>query len=397
MIKEKYLASEKFNPRIFLSNNSRLKERINSVKKINYNLFLHKEHVFNNKKIFTIILTVYQSDFNFIKSSINSVFSQTYNNTEIIIIDNGTQGEIKKFLESSFEKNPNSKLIQTNRNEFDPFKDDLNDPIINLLNAGLFTSIGDYVYFLSYDDMLSTNYVEKMVQLFESNPNCYTTSPLIQSIDANGNINKSITEIFLKRNNRNKYTNGIELAESYMNEEDKILFPGGLLAIKSELVLNLGGFDNMSDLSQLFKFGVNGDSGFDNDAILFWRHHSLQTNLLQKKLGLVYYQNCISFLENYSIFNLHNNIAGTQFANKFLKWYKQFTFEFSTNSVRDSLKYGLKPFFKALLKLKNENAPYFYFFFIIVNLPFDIANLIFQNILYTKVRYFKRLLFNSSN
>jgi glycosyltransferase involved in cell wall biosynthesis len=335
-------------------------------------------------------LTIYDSNINFIKSSLESVFSQTYSNTEIIIIDNGTKGNTNLLIENYFTVHHNSKLIQTTQNEFDPHKDDLNDPIINLWNAGLFSSFGDYVYFLSYDDILSTNYVQKMISLFELNPNCCTASPLIQSINSAGEINIDISNVFKNKNSRDRYTNGIALALSYMKNEGKILFPGGLLAVKSDLVLELGGFDNMSDLSQLFKFGIHGDSGFDNEAILYWRHHDLQTNLLQKKMGLVYYRNCVSFIRNYEIYDLHMKLGGIEFLRIFKKWYKKFTFQFSTNSVRDSLKFGMKPFIKAIFKLKEENAPLHYFIFIVLSIPSDLSVIVFYKYLYPSLKFIKK-------
>jgi glycosyltransferase involved in cell wall biosynthesis len=383
--------NNKIRNRVLSYGSESLKKRIESVNKINYDLFEHSNSPFLPiNPVFTIILTIYDSNFNYIKDSINSCLAQTYQNLELIIVDNGTTGKIKSLIEQVFLHNKNVKIIRTFRNEFDPFQDDFNDPISNLWNAGLFSSIGDYVYFLSYDDMISDNYVDSMVTLYLENPNCITAAPLVASINERNEINQEISKNLENNNVRERYTNGIELARGYMNKDGTILFPGGLLSSKSELVLSLGGFDNMNDWSQVFKFAINGESGFDKTAFLYWRHHSNQTNKLQKKFGLIYYKNCINFYNNYKISELHKTIAGDKFSDEFRVWYNMMTLELVTSSVRDSLEYGLTSYLNAMIRLRKEGAPLKYYFIVIIKLPSDLKQIVYSK-LNRETLYFKVL------
>ena len=97
-----------------------------------------------------------------------------------------------------------------------------------------------------------------MVQLFVQNEKCCTAAPLVVSINSSSEMNAYATKFFKENNRRSRYTDGVLLAQSYMKGENKIIFPGGLLAVRSNLVLGCGGFDSNNDLSQLFKFAICG-------------------------------------------------------------------------------------------------------------------------------------------
>ena len=135
---------------------------------------------------------VYNANKVYIEESINSALSQTYVNTEIIIIDNGTTGDLSNRLESIFLSNSCIKLIKIKESLYNPLLNDFLDPIPNFWNAGLFCSVGEYVYFLSYDDRLSDDYVYKMMNLFNSNNTCLSAAPLVVSINEEGFINEKI-------------------------------------------------------------------------------------------------------------------------------------------------------------------------------------------------------------
>ena len=174
------------------------------------------------------------------------------------------------------------------------------DNYFKLINAAIFFSIGEYFYFIAQDDRVSNNYVEKMMQLFLSNNNCNTAAPLPISINKNGDENTLTSDIFRTRNIRNQFTNGVDLANSFMNNENKIIMPGGIFAHRTINVLEHGGIDSENDVSQIFKFAIYGESGFDSSAILYWRHHDLQTNKLLTKQGFLKYKHQINYFHDLS-------------------------------------------------------------------------------------------------
>jgi hypothetical protein len=57
-----------------------------------------------------------------------------------------------------------------------------------------------------------------------------------------------------------------------------------------------GEFDAINDLSQVFRFAIRGDSGFDPEEVLYWRHHPMQAIKVQKGMVLNYYSGARNLL-----------------------------------------------------------------------------------------------------
>ena len=232
---------DKVSNRVCASDHVRILERLAFLESIDYVVYGHKSCKFiSDKPVFTILLTLHDSNLSYVVQSINSVLEQTYPNTELIILDNGSTGEISVFVEEVFLKNSNCKLLRVVHNLYNPMVGDKN-PLFALWNSGLFTSVGDYIYPLSYDDFLSLDYAELMVNLFQENMLCVSASPSVQSVNALGDANTSMSELLRKNNIRNRFESGIYLAENKLKNIDLIDVPGALLAQKSSLVIELGG------------------------------------------------------------------------------------------------------------------------------------------------------------
>jgi hypothetical protein len=340
---------EKFTARVRSCEHPVIKKRINKLSEIDYNLYVHNDEWFEKSSpVFTLILTVHDANIEYVRDSLRSVFWQTYDNTEVILINNGANGVVGRAVWQEFIKNKNAKLIRVPENLYNPKASNLDDPMPNLWNAGLFCSAGDFVYFMAYDDFLSRDYVKRMVDLFTANERCNTAAPSVVSVDESSRINEEISANLMAYNQRDRYTDGVFLAKSYMRGANLIQFPGGLLASKSDLVLSCGGFDQLSDLSQIFKIGIHGVSGFDPKATLYWRHHAAQTNKFQTQMGLVYFKTYRNFLEDYDIKTLHQNLAGDQFSDQFIKYIDKKAEYSAIQDFRNSYRFGLNPGMKAL-------------------------------------------------
>ncbi len=348
----------KLTNRVLECNHQVIKKRVKKILSFDFDIYTHKSNCFDNSNpIFTIILTMYDANIKYIEQSLNSVFEQDYKNTEVILINNGAKGKVEELIVNKFLDNKNATLLQFATHLFDFTKGDLDNPIFNIFNAGLFCSVGDFVYFLSYDDCLSNNYASRMVDLFESNKNCCTAAPLVKVMDEFGVVNVANPISGEKPNNREIYTNGIKLAEDKMRGGILFRYPGGALAVKSELVLSCGGFDDLSDISQLFKFAINGESGLDRDAHLYWRNHSQQGNKKMARNGLLYFNSYDDFIKNYDIYKLHSKVVGMDFADEFMDYFSKLKNLNALNSCAQSYSYGFFPAVKALRQAFNQCPP----------------------------------------
>jgi glycosyltransferase involved in cell wall biosynthesis len=235
--------------------------------------------------LFSIIIPTYNR-IQFLEETIKSSLRQTYELVEILFVMHGASYENKKIVLDYKSKNKNIAIVDIKKNYGQL-------GVLDCWNMGLYYSKGKYVFVLSDDDFLSENYVEKMVKLFKDNKHCVTAAPLPVSVDENSNINPGD---YFSINNRSRYTNGKKLAVNFINEwldpslPKSFSAPGLIFSVKKNLILNLGGFDFNTDDSQILKHAIFGDSGFDPEAKLYWRHHNNQSNVVLKSKGNIFFK-----------------------------------------------------------------------------------------------------------
>ena len=85
--------------------------------KVKHRFFPSLRESYNDGIIISIIIDCYHG-LNYIKESIGSVLDQEYNNVELILIDNGADVEISKYLAYLHANNKNTALITFKENNF---------------------------------------------------------------------------------------------------------------------------------------------------------------------------------------------------------------------------------------------------------------------------------------
>ena len=100
----------------------------------------------------SVIIPLYNKE-HYIQSTIQSVLQQTYNDFEIIIIDDGSTDNSVKIVQSVFH-DPRIRLYKQK-----------NGGVSCARNRGIELAKGDYIDFLDADDQWMPNYLEKMIAL----------------------------------------------------------------------------------------------------------------------------------------------------------------------------------------------------------------------------------------
>lgn len=384
------LGSEKIRSRARdLVGSSLFQNRIALIEDMDYKLQVHES--FWNKasnREFTIILTSHGNNIHYFRESIESILNQTVENYELILVDHGCESNLKDLIYSYFLINERIKLITFKSNLYDPKAASLvNDRFSCVLNSALFCSDGEYVYFLSYDDFLSPNYIDCMQLLFVQNPKCIVATPSVASINEASQVNISRTEWFRKNNIREKYINGIDLAISVITNRNLFSAPGGLCCYRTNIVLAAGGLDAMNDLSQIFKFSVLGDVGTASQATLYWRHHDNQTNKNNKNVGAIYYSICVDWLRHIKNFYVANCIP-IDYQLTFEKYYIKKLHSDCMLNIRDGIRSGWQGAIGVLIEI-YRTAPlmYMFYFFLIL---FAQSPYMFYNSIPKKIRAFYR-------
>lgn len=291
---------------------------IKESEKISYQFFPAIDEDYEDDKLILSVLIDCYFNLDYVKKSVQSILDQDYQNVELVLIDNYSSNDISIFLKTIYEENKNTILIKYDENQFS--WNDTEKNIAICWNAGLIRSKGEIVSHLAYDDQLSRNYASSMTKLFFDNPNCMTAAPLPVSIDMDGNINDE--KSFVTTNNRPRYINGKKLALDFINGSPQGLIsaPGEIFAIRREILMKFGGFERGFDLNQILKYAIHGDSGFDQNSYLYWRHHDNQVNRLSKNKGHVH----VSYLKKIIINSNIIEIWSNKFDKKEVTLLKQF-------------------------------------------------------------------------
>lgn len=108
------------------------------------------------KKV-SIIVPIYKVE-KYLNRCVESLVNQTYNNLEIILIDDGSPDECPKICDDWARKDSRIKVIHKE-----------NGGLSNARNAGMKIITGDYVCFVDSDDVVSIDMYKILIELLEKN------------------------------------------------------------------------------------------------------------------------------------------------------------------------------------------------------------------------------------
>jgi len=128
------------------------------------------------KKLVSIITPLYNGE-NYIKDTIESVISQSFENWEIIIIDDCSSDQGPEIVEKYAGKDSRIKLIKLQKNSGGAVA----------RNLGIKEAKGKYIAFLDSDDLWHPQKLEKQVEFMEGNKYDFTYT-WYEKIDEEGNL-----------------------------------------------------------------------------------------------------------------------------------------------------------------------------------------------------------------
>lgn len=157
----------------------------------------------------SVIIPCYNLE-NYIKGSVETVLNQTYNNLEIIIVDDGSKDKSVEIIRKLQKRDNRIKLIvQKNKGAG------------SARNRGMKEAKGEFLIFLDGDDKLTEDTIEKnLTYLIEDNSFDWVAFP-IKRVDEKGK------EIFdHKIYGKRKYNNSIIRSHEFIYELDSGLLSG---------------------------------------------------------------------------------------------------------------------------------------------------------------------------
>lgn len=172
----------------------------------------------NEKGLVSVVIANFNMA-NFLPKAIESILSQTYDNLEIVIVDDGSTDNSKEVM-CRYELNPKVRCI---------YQPNLGQP--KAKNAGVFNSNGEFIAFCDADDIWDSKKLEKQIPCFDRDPNIGVVYSNAVYIDKN--------DIAVHSDYKLKKYSGNITNELFV----KNCIPFGTAVVKTECFINYGGFN----------------------------------------------------------------------------------------------------------------------------------------------------------
>lgn len=128
---------------------------------------------FDMKKGLVSIITPCYNGEKYIAETIDSVIAQSYNNWEMIIVDDGSKDNSAQIVKNYMNKEPRIKLIQQGNGGSSAAR-----------NNGIRNAEGQYMALLDADDLWNSDFLEKQIKLMNES-NCICVYSSYKLIDKN--------------------------------------------------------------------------------------------------------------------------------------------------------------------------------------------------------------------
>ena len=200
----------------------------------------------------------------FLKQRIDSILNQTYNNYEIIILDDCSSDNSREIIKS-YEGNPHlSQVVINDSNSGSPF---------NQWKKGISFAKGELIWIAESDDKAHPDFLLTIVKQLERNPKAVLAFSHSYLIDSNDNI----IEKDLHNNSGNAFLihNGTKFASNILTKRNYI-YNASMVVIRQSTFYNI-------DESLYQDFHSCGDWGF-------WMGACIQGNVIEICEKLSYYR-----------------------------------------------------------------------------------------------------------
>lgn len=261
----------------------------------------------SENSLVSVVIPCYNHE-QFIQDSIQSVINQTYENIELIIIDDGSKDDsvlkIREMIESCEER-----FVRFE------FRNRANIGLSATLNEALEWCQGKYFSPLASDDQMLNSKTAIQVSFLEKNIKIPALSAGVKLVDED---NKKIR----KCEDENKF---YTFKEIIMHEH---YLPAPTQMIRTDILRKVGGYNSdllIEDWYMWLKLSINGEIYYMSNILCLYRIHSSNTskNLVKMQEGRLAVLNC--FKENIyyedAVKNIYwVNMVETYIGNKKIKY-----------------------------------------------------------------------------
>ena len=207
----------------------------------------------NKSPFFSVVIPTYNCA-DFLKRALSSVFVQTYQNFEVIVVDNSSTDNTEDVLNSFDDKRLTVKNVNNN------------GIIAHSRNKGIKNAIGDWIAFLDSDDVWNSDKLMKVKNAINQNPKviiiCHDEWHML--------------------NNKKKYR--LRYGPAGKDLYERLVFKGNCLStsavcLNREVAIKSGGFSEREDFVTVedyeywIRLAQEGECYFINEILGEWHTH----------------------------------------------------------------------------------------------------------------------------
>lgn len=196
----------------------------------------------------SIVLPTYNGS-DFLRDSVESILNQSFNDWELIIVNDCSTDNTKIIIEEFVNKDSRIKVINNEKNQKLP----------RSLNIGFKRATGEYLTWTSDDNMYRANAIEKMLSYLEENKKEMMVCTQFEFVDENGEY----------QNTSVPYSNELMLIRDCV---------GACFMYRREVLDEIGEYDDDLFLVEDYEYWLRilfkyGNIGFLNENLYIYRNH----------------------------------------------------------------------------------------------------------------------------
>lgn len=235
----------------------------------------------STKPFVSIVIPVHNGE-KYIKEALDSCINQSYNNIEIIVVDDKSTDNTLDILKK-YESNDKVKILAVEKQ----------NGLGNVINIGIRASKGKYIARMDADDIMYPDRITKQVEYLEAHPSCVAVGGQIDIVDADSNITGHREYAQLDKDlKKNRFLfqpfahPAVTLRKSTLEEIG--LYPEGMWKVEDvKLFLTLstkGEFANLPDT--VLKYRMTFQTESQSKMVDHFRKTSEVRNWAIKELGI---------------------------------------------------------------------------------------------------------------
>lgn len=267
----------------------------------------------------------------YVKEAIESAVHQTYDNIELIVIDDGSDDNSPILLKELQEKYGFHLELRTNHGLV---------PTLNYALKNLVT--GKYVCILDSDDYWALDKVSKQVSMMEANTNCGLCHTPVYFIDKNSQIISDYNQPTKK--------------EGYIFEEllmGKTNIADGGVMVPTAIYEEIGYYNEaipLEDYQLWFKILAKYPACYLNEHLVYYRVHETNTSNDENKM-LEWEEMVINEWRNHPAFAKAKPEIYLRWFSKYAKYDKMKALKYLSSIIKYPYIYTHKNFYKGLKRL----------------------------------------------